>query len=240
MNYVAIGDVHGRRDLLDELLRRIESNYPYHILLFLGDYVDRGPNSFGVICTIKRLCDEGRAVAVMGNHEAMMLDFVADGATDSAHSWLFNGGYATMRSYGPVCGGSRAAFLKNFSGSGHLDWMKSLPLYHETEEIFASHAPISKADGSAGKFRENPFALYWTYQPVAMLSMEAEGAYNHGKLALCGHIHRLQENVLTPRIYPHIVYADTGCGCADWGPLTGVVVEDGKYVDYIQVSPNEI
>lgn len=237
MKYVAIGDIHGRNDLLQALLKHVGSNWPDHKPLFLGDYVDRGPDSFHVIKTIKDLCDQDKAVAVKGNHEAMMIDYIRNGASVSDHIWMWNGGHKTISSYQRETKQySRSGFIRGVQQSGHMTWIERLPLFYETDEIWASHAPIPKKSGMAGNYRQDKDACYWTYEPVATMSLEGEGSYNHGKLALCGHIHRLKENYLQPRIYPHIIYADTGCGCAAWGPLTGVLVEDGKYAGHVQVN----
>lgn len=241
MKYIAIGDIHGRRDLLQKLLQQIDEKYPEHMLLFLGDYVDRGPDSYQVITKIKELCDRDQAIAVMGNHEAMMIDYVHNGASVSDHIWLHNGGHKTMRSYMDATKQySRSGFVRSFQQSGHFTWMKTLPLFYETDEIWASHAPIDLWTGKKGEYRTDAAALYWTYEPMKALYMEPGNSFNHGKLAVCGHIHRLQDKVLTPRIYPQIVYADTGCGCAPWGPLTGVCIEDGIYINYIQAVPEEV
>lgn len=240
MNYIAVGDIHGRYDLLLKLLYLLDEKYPEHLVLFLGDYVDRGPNSFQVIAKIKELCEREQAIAVMGNHEAMMIDFCNSGANNSNHLWLWNGGNKTIHSYQDATKDyTRSGFVKSVQQSGHLSWLRKLPLFYETDEIWASHAPISKKDGMEGKYRTMPDQCYWTYEPVGTIGQELEGSYNHGKLAVCGHIHRLKENVLVPRVYPHIVYADTGCGCAPHGPLTGVRIEDGIFIDYLQVNPEE-
>jgi len=101
----AVGDIHGRADLLDDMLRRIgddaQASGPADeaTLVFLGDYVDRGPDSRAVV---ERLLD-GLPVGfeihfLKGNHEAMLLDFLEE--PWRLEHWLMNGGEATMRSYG--------------------------------------------------------------------------------------------------------------------------------------------
>ncbi len=99
----AVGDIHGRLDLLEDLLRRISEDAGRHgavsrCLGFLGDYIDRGPESRGVI---GRLIDDPLAgfetVRLMGNHEEAMLDFL-DGHSDGL-DWLSFGGLETLLSY---------------------------------------------------------------------------------------------------------------------------------------------
>lgn len=98
----AIGDIHGRLDLLGELLkaisRRAQSTQPE--LIFLGDYIDRGPDSRGVVellvhCDIKQAF---RPVFLKGNHEATLLEFLSDPRIGP--SWQQFGGGETLMSYG--------------------------------------------------------------------------------------------------------------------------------------------
>lgn len=101
----AIGDIHGRADLLAQLLGMIEINAKNHPnkqkkIIFLGDYVDRGLSSKDVI---ERLCGgfpHGlEPIFIRGNHDEMMLDFVA-GALEGGRSWMSLGGLTTLASYG--------------------------------------------------------------------------------------------------------------------------------------------
>ncbi len=101
----AIGDIHGRADLLADILAQIDADAAQqdageHHIVLLGDLIDRGPDSAGVI----ELCatrDWGRAIThfVAGNHEELMLA-VLDGKSNNVRFWLGNGGEATLRSYG--------------------------------------------------------------------------------------------------------------------------------------------
>lgn len=100
----AVGDIHGRVDLLDALLGQIEddakaSRAGKKTLVFLGDYVDRGPDSCGVIEKLIADLPEGFAKHFLkGNHEALLLGFLDD--PETLDLWLLNGGAATMASYG--------------------------------------------------------------------------------------------------------------------------------------------
>lgn len=99
----AIGDIHGRDDLLDRLLRAIRADAASAtececVAVFLGDYVDRGLMSFEVIDRLINAPLPGfRHVFLKGNHEAMMLDFLV-GPADPL--WILNGGAETLISYG--------------------------------------------------------------------------------------------------------------------------------------------
>ncbi|WP_110351338.1 metallophosphoesterase family protein [Methylobacterium sp. B4] len=130
----AIGDIHGCADLLDRLLERIEAHVGDRAkkLVFLGDYIDRGPDSARVIETLRRLQwrePEG-VVCLMGNHEAMLLKTLQEpGALDH---WLMNGGTETLASYD-------AAGPEEIPGDV-LDWIEALPTLHEDARRWFVHA----------------------------------------------------------------------------------------------------
>lgn len=101
----AVGDIHGRADLLDEMLRLIErdnGNAPpvrETALVFVGDYVDRGPDSAGVFDRLLKTARSGRYTMhlLKGNHEVMFLDFLAE--STAFFQWAANGGVETLESY---------------------------------------------------------------------------------------------------------------------------------------------
>jgi serine/threonine protein phosphatase 1 len=101
----AVGDVHGRRDVLDILLAKIRADAalagePRPVLIFIGDYVDRGPDTRGVVETVLALARETafEVRPLRGNHEAQLLAFLEDPRAGPA--WLEFGGGATLASYG--------------------------------------------------------------------------------------------------------------------------------------------
>lgn len=101
----AIGDIHGRRDLMDQLLDQIAVDASRHPadkqrrIVFLGDYIDRGPESRGVLDALSAQDIPGfDCTFLLGNHEEAMLDFI-DGQSDGT-GWLSYGGLETLLSYG--------------------------------------------------------------------------------------------------------------------------------------------
>ena len=102
MRIYAIGDVHGRDDLLGDLARRIEAELAAQpikaVAVLVGDYVDRGPQSAGVLERLAGGRFPAPVTALRGNHEEMLLQFLEDPATLS--EWRRNGGLETLRSYG--------------------------------------------------------------------------------------------------------------------------------------------
>jgi serine/threonine protein phosphatase 1 len=98
----AIGDVHGRADLLDALHAAIVADAASRaarrrVLVWLGDYVDRGPDSRGVIDRLLAPPEGFETVALLGNHEQFLLDFLDDSAVGP--HWMMNGGAETLASY---------------------------------------------------------------------------------------------------------------------------------------------
>jgi serine/threonine protein phosphatase 1 len=130
----AIGDVHGCADALIRLLDRIDGHARGRAaaIVCLGDYVDRGPDSAGVIRILRarRAASHGRMICLRGNHEQMMLDAHRD-ARD-APAWLANGGIETLRSFGAADAGA----LPN----DVLAWMSGLPTVHEDAGRYYVHA----------------------------------------------------------------------------------------------------
>jgi serine/threonine protein phosphatase 1 len=99
----AVGDIHGRADLLIETITRIDDDLrrrpiKYAIEVYLGDYIDRGPHSKTVFDLLAVRLVENRAVCLRGNHEAMMEDFLQDPAY--LDHWQQLGGMQTLASYG--------------------------------------------------------------------------------------------------------------------------------------------
>jgi serine/threonine protein phosphatase 1 len=150
----AVGDVHGRADLLRELHRRIaddaEGAPGERAIVYLGDYVDRGPESRDVL---DLLLDEGPAgfeqVTLMGNHEAMLLEFLEN--AESGPQWLWNGGGATLLSYGvsppaQVGEGSALEELREALAAAlparHLGFLRGLRLSHVEGGYAFVHAGV--------------------------------------------------------------------------------------------------
>ncbi len=148
--FVAIGDVHGRDDLLVQLLTQIDRSASDLPLVFVGDLVDRGPDSSGVVSRVMSMCEESpeNVICLKGNHEAMMLDFV-DVPSKSGHVWLRNGGDKTLESFGiepPANLGDedilervRDALLEHV-GCDLIHWLRTRPLIWQSGNVAVTHA----------------------------------------------------------------------------------------------------
>lgn len=137
----AVGDVHGEYGLLVLLLKKISEHVagrPY-MLIFLGDLVDRGPDSDLVVTQIKALCEAmpDRVLCLKGNHESLMVEGMKfelglGGSRSAQNMWMGNGGVETLRSYI-----GKQALLGQ-----HLKWMDSLPVRVETDHHIFVHAGL--------------------------------------------------------------------------------------------------
>lgn len=124
---IIIGDVHGHYEALLVLLNEIAPN-DSDAVYFLGDLIDRGPQSAQVVEFVKK----NHYRCLLGNHEQMLLQVMASQMMTSEifQDWLYCGGYQTLLSY-------------NYKVSqDHLDWMKTLPLYLDLGDIWLVHAGV--------------------------------------------------------------------------------------------------
>ncbi len=161
----AVGDIHGRHDLLMSALARIDGDLAGHdgpsALVFLGDYVDRGAQSAQVLEKLRALPGTSPipVVTLMGNHERMMLDFLADPLA-CGRLWLHNGGLTTMASFGiddtidttdPDVLRSAAADLRAALPAGLEIWLSNLPLLWRSGNLVCVHAALDPRLAVAGQ-----------------------------------------------------------------------------------------
>jgi serine/threonine protein phosphatase 1 len=130
LTYYAIGDVHGELAKLDELLRFIREDAvrrkTAHKVVFLGDLVDRGPDSRGVVERAMQLVQSGEAIAVKGNHEVLMINAYENRESVGIYWWAENGGDETILSYVRVNG--YADDFRDAIDQSHIDWLDALPV----------------------------------------------------------------------------------------------------------------
>lgn len=147
---IAIGDIHGRIDLLEDLWKQLSSiaarsQCRRRVLVFLGDYVDRGPDSATVIDRLLQGFDGFTTICLKGNHEETMLQFV--GSPQVGELWRNFGGIETLRSYGVAhaqgsnWSDTRAAFAMALPPP-HLDFLKNLKLHHVEGDYVFVHAGV--------------------------------------------------------------------------------------------------
>jgi serine/threonine protein phosphatase 1 len=130
----AVGDIHGCVAELRALINLLPLT-PDSTVVFVGDYIDRGPHAKDVVDTVLELARTHRVVCLMGNHERMLLDFVAAPQSAQGGRFIYNGGSATLASYGDDAGNFRIP-------EDHLDFCRSLSMSYQQEGFFFVHAGV--------------------------------------------------------------------------------------------------
>ena len=204
---LAIGDIHGHAELLDALLRAVVPSAG-DVVVTLGDYVDRGPDSCGVLNLLVRLAQAGRLVALRGNHEQMMME--ARASETSYAEWMLNGGEQTLASYSPFDDPGRLADVPD----EHWDFLERVCVdWHETATHFFVHAG-AYADLPLGE--QPTFKLRWDF-------FDDPPPHESGKIMVCGHTSQRSGK---PRNIGHAVCIDTGVYRG--GPLTCLDTTSGR------------
>lgn len=186
----AVGDIHGRYDLLIELEDRIsrdlaERGSPPSLLVFLGDYVDRGPESREVLTHLAAgasPCDQH--VFLRGNHEQVMIDLL--GSADMLDAWAKFGGIETLVSYGlrprlPLSPEGREHLrreLLRVLPPSHKSFLIATRYSHETDDFFFAHAGVNPAFDLE---HQHPEELMWIREPFL------SSRKNFGKRIVHGH-----------------------------------------------------
>lgn len=170
-----IGDIHGRLNLVNQLIRDVPWNPKIDKVVFLGDLIDRGPDAPGVIERLMRLQKSNPNIVVLrGNHEQMLLDCIDYGD----FQWLIpeNGGLATLAAYG-----IELSSLKDVSDISiperHITFLRSLKPYHEDEDAIYVHAGLIPNQHPS---KTDPDVMMWTRD------FDFYKGYN-GKLCFFGH-----------------------------------------------------
>lgn len=183
----AVGDVHGRADLLDAMIALIRDDLtarpPEGIrpwLVMLGDYVDRGPDSRGVLARlVAGPWPVGlRRVFLKGNHEDMMLRLLR-GAPGLAGLWLANGGAETLGSYGVAATdtGALPARLDAALPADHRRFLEGLDLLHASGDYLFVHAGIRPG---VPLDRQAPEDLMWIREPFLSAAHALGAVVVHG------------------------------------------------------------
>jgi serine/threonine protein phosphatase 1 len=188
---IAIGDIHGDLLSLWTLLERLPALTAQDTLVFLGDYIDRGPDSAGVVRHIREVLPtqtSARVVALRGNHEDAWLRVCHEG-WDAFVLPPGNGCRACARSFlglPPEAKLPREAIISMFEGGFFppdvVAWMEALPHWYEDEHAIYVHAGVPRVDGRwlHPSEVEDAAALLWTRAPAFFLEYD-------GKPIVVGH-----------------------------------------------------
>jgi calcineurin-like phosphoesterase family protein len=202
----ALGDIHGCAVALETILPllQLRSN---DTLIVLGDAIDRGPDSRGVIDKLLEIRDECRLITILGNHEQMLLD-VIDGMMPR-QGWLIHGGSETLDSYGDQASPTEIP-------EQHLAFIRTWTDYYETSTHFFAHGnyleQIDLARQPWGQLRWEP------------LHQRLPEPHQSGKIAVLGHTANRGGRIVN---LGHLVCIDTCCHGGAWltalEPATGQV-----------------
>ncbi|HEY0981790.1 MULTISPECIES: metallophosphoesterase family protein [unclassified Schlesneria] len=190
---IAIGDIHGCARALQRLLEQIDLQ-PDDTLITLGDYVNRGPDSNGVLDCLLTTRKRCHLIPILGNHDEMLLEAVLKGT--SIDRFLSKGGDATLRSYGVPLSFDQIPVR-------HIEFLQGCRSSFETETHFFLHAnyrpdlPLNQQDDETIRWRS--------------LRDSIPGPHFSGKIAVLGHTP--QPEVLDEG---HLLCLDTGCCRGGW------------------------
>ena len=226
MRIYAIGDVHGMDRLLAETHAKIAADLaarpsPDHRIVHVGDYVDRGPDSAGVIERLAGLqARDPRVVCLLGNHDELMRAFLADPERGGA-DWLTNGARATLRSYGiDATGALTAAEFRRLGDQltaalpdHHRAFLDGLRLSARAGDFFFCHAGIRPG---VPLDEQTPEDLIWIREPFLTSRRD------HGVVVVHGHT-----PVRAPEVRPNRIDVDTGAVYG--GVLTVLALEEAQY-----------
>ena len=213
---VAIGDIHGRYDLL----KKIPEAKSGVQMVCLGDMIDRGEESAQVL---RHMCKATNVITLMGNHEEMMLNFLQN-PLDNGPRWLRNGGLQTLESFA-VTGVSQTSTGEDLEGARDalfaamgqdlLDWLTNLPKYWVSGNVAFLHAA---ADPSLPIEQQDNRTLLWGHKDFGRVARTDGMWVVHG--------HTIFDS---PRINRGVVSIDTGAYAT--GKLTAATIHEGE-VDF--------
>ena len=212
MGLIAIGDIHGCARSLDGLLRELDPTDQDH-LIFIGDYIDRGPDSKGVIDRLIELDSQFRCTFLRGNHEDLLLGYLDNGEYDI---FAMNGGIATLSSYMTEDGEMEIP-------EEHIAFVRATELYLETEDFVFVHAGLRPDQSVAQNLEDaNPEVFLWERSHLKAYSLPWE------KTVVCGHTPQAE-----PIDRPELINIDTGCvyyAYPSMGYLTAVRLPEREFV----------
>jgi serine/threonine protein phosphatase 1 len=203
---IAIGDIHGCSQALKDLIEAIKPR-PEDLLVTLGDYINRGPDSRGVLDQLIALEQQCTLIPLLGNHDQMLLQLLLDAGTGHSRalsSWLRMGGHTTLASYGALPSQITGTDLARIPAE-HLAFLERCRAYHETETHIFIHANYDPA-------------LPMNDQPFELLRWESlrdgiPGPHVSGKTVFAGRSSQKTGEILD---VGYLICVDTYCFGGGW------------------------
>ncbi len=213
---IAIGDIHGCICSLKHLIAEIKPAENDQFV-FLGDLIDRGAYSKEVVDYLLEFSSSFPCHFLMGNHEQILLEYLENNDPDK---WLYNGGQATLDSYGSLDGFDLPV--------DHLDFFRSFDYYLETENYFFTHGGLDPELSVKDNLRfYKPEELCWQRVHMRTSFIESRN-YKWEKTVVCAHT-----PVSEPVMLEQLIAIDTGCvyhGNPRFGRLTAVILPERRIV----------
>ena len=205
----AIGDIHGCVDKLNTMMDKIDINFEKDTLVFLGDYIDRGPSSFEVVSSLITLKKKHEDIIFLkGNHEEMLENYLAG---IDRFTYLSNGGQQTIDSYmkqGTISG-------KELIPEDHIEFFKRLDLFYQTDNYIFVHAGLREKIVLQDQLQDD---LLWIRQKFI------KSNHDFGKRVIFGHT-----PLAEPLVQPNKIGIDTGAVYGN--KLTCVKLPDVVFFD---------
>ena len=212
MGLIAIGDIHGCARTLDRLLSDLDIQPDDH-LVFIGDYIDRGPDSKGVVDRLLELRKTVTCTFLRGNHEDLFLGYLDK---DEYDIWAINGGIATLESYRDETGSITIP-------EEHIQFMRDTEILLETDDFVFVHAGMRPTLTVAENLENaDPQVFMWERSHLKAAELPWE------KTVVCGHT-----PVSEPVDKGNLLNIDTGCVFytnPSLGLLTAVRLPERTYV----------
>lgn len=219
MDIYAIGDIHGNLYLLERLMDKLQPDLDRDQLIFMGDYIDRGPHSQEVVDYVMRLrhlAPPEHVICLKGNHEAMFLNFMQG---QDVELFLYNGGISTLRSYwGDDWEDQEVLVLPPV----HRRFLEGLPLLYETDNYIFVHGGLKPGVPLEEQQEED---MLWIRGDF-IASME-----DFGKKVIFGHTPFHQ-----PLVMPNKIGIDTGAAYGN--RLTCLRLPQEKFISVGHESDN--
>jgi serine/threonine protein phosphatase 1 len=230
MRTFVVGDVHGQAEMLRELLPLLRARAaPGDTLVFVGDYIDRGPDSRGVIDLVlaeRRGGWPGPVAALKGNHEELMLDYLSEQPRFEPGVWMQNGGIQTVASYTED---DWHVQWETAIPREHLRFLEGLASWYEDENGIYVHAGLPPGIGPEEATDDDRL---WIREPFI------KSDYRWPKVVVFGHTPQYEPGLASffnfgrmkwrPLDRPEKIGIDTGA--AYGGPLTAVILPEREFI----------
>ncbi|HEX7655340.1 MAG TPA: metallophosphoesterase family protein [Verrucomicrobiae bacterium] len=196
MRTLAIGDIHGCDTALRNLLQQVQPQAD-DVLVFMGDYVDRGPGTRQVIDTLLALKTVCQPVFLRGNHEVMMLEARYDRLKNDL--WRGYGGWEALASYAAETAENWVALVP----TTHWQFMTTAQRFHETDQAIFVHGCL---DPRVPLAQQTDWTLYWE-------RFDRLAPHPSGKIVVCGHTHQASGRI---NDQGHAICIDTAAAYGGW------------------------